>query len=217
MKILVCEGEKRWIILRAGMQVFPIYQMMRYLTSRLLREFNTTDPSDFETLGRLAGKIVSGAQENVSIMPPFYCDYGFHIQVGKGFFANYNCTILDVGKVTIGENVLLAPNVSIYTAGHPVHPAARQSGYEYGIPVTIGNNVWIGGNVVITPGVHIGDNVVIGAGSVVTKDIPANVVAAGNPCRVIRRITDADKKYYYKDREFDPESWAKVEAVEIGE
>lgn len=187
------------------------------VTRRLLREFNTTDPSDFETLGRLAGKIVSGAQENVSIMPPFYCDYGFHIQVGKGFFANYNCTILDVGKVTIGENVLLAPNVSIYTAGHPVHPAARQSGYEYGIPVTIGNNVWIGGNVVITPGVHIGDNVVIGAGSVVTKDIPANVVAAGNPCRVIRRITDADKKYYYKDREFDPESWAKVEAVEIGE
>ena len=168
------------------------------VTRRLLREFNTTDPSDFETLGRLAGKIVSGAQENVSIMPPFYCDYGFHIQVGKGFFANYNCTILDVGKVTIGENVLLAPNVSIYTAGHPVHPAARQSGYEYGIPVTIGNNVWIGGNVV-------------------TKDIPANVVAAGNPCRVIRRITDADKKYYYKDREFDPESWAKVEAVEIGE
>lgn len=187
------------------------------VTRRLLREFNTTDPSDFETLGRLAGKIVSGAQENVSIMPPFYCDYGFHIQVVKGFFANYNCTILDVGKVTIGENVLLAPNVSIYTAGHPVHPAARQSGYEYGIPVTIGNNVWIGGNVVITPGVHIGDNVVIGAGSVVTKDIPANVVAAGNPCRVIRRITDADKKYYYKDREFDPESWAKVEAVEIGE
>ena len=187
------------------------------VTRRLLREFNTTDPSDFETLGRLAGKIVSGAQENVSIMPPFYCDYGFHIQVGKGLFANYNCTILDVGKVTIGENVLLAPNVSIYTAGHPVHPAARQSGYEYGIPVTIGNNVWIGGNVVITPGVHIGDNVVIGAGSVVTKDIPANVVAAGNPCRVIRRITDADKKYYYKDREFDPESWAKVEAVEIGE
>ena len=187
------------------------------VTRRLLREFNTTDPSDFETLGRLAGKIVSGAQENVSIMPPFYCVYGFHIQVGIGFFANYNCTILDVGKVTIGENVLLAPNVSIYTAGHPVHPAARQSGYEYGIPVTIGNNVWIGGNVVITPGVHIGDNVVIGAGSVVTKDIPANVVAAGNPCRVIRRITDADKKYYYKDREFDPESWAKVEAVEIGE
>ena len=187
------------------------------VTRRLLREFNTTDPSDFETLGRLAGKIVSGAQENVSIMPPFYCDYGFHIHVGKGFFANYNCTILDVGKVTIGENVLLAPNVSIYTAGHPVHPAARQSGYEYGIPVTIGNNVWIGGNVVITPGVHIGDNVVIGAGSGVTKDNPANGVAAGNPCRGIRRITDADKKYYYKDREFDPESWAKVEAVEIGE
>lgn len=112
---------------------------------------------------------------------------------------------------------MFAPNVSIYTAGHPVHPVSRQSGYEYGIPVSIGNNVWIGGNVVITPGVTIGDNVVIGAGSVVTKDIPANVVAAGNPCRVIREITDADKKYYYKDREFDPESWAEIEAMENGE
>ena len=163
------------------------------VTRRLLREFNTTDPSDFETFGQAGGKNSEWCTGECVHMPPFYCDYGFHIQVGKGFFANYNCTILDVGKVTIGENVLLAPNVSIYTAGHPVHPAARQSGYEYGIPVTIGNNVWIGGNVVITPGVHIGDNVVIGAGSVVTKDIPANVVAAGNPCRVIRRITDADK------------------------
>ena len=187
------------------------------ITRRLLREFNTTDPSDFETLGRLAGRIVSSPEEKVSIMPPFYCDYGFHIHVGRGFFANYNCTILDVAKVTIGENVLFAPNVSIYTAGHPVHPVSRQSGYEYGIPVTIGDNVWVGGNVVITPGVTIGDNVVIGAGSVVTKDIPANVVAAGNPCRVIRSITEADKKYYYKDREFDPESWAEIEAMDNGE
>lgn len=187
------------------------------ITRRLLREFNTTDPSDFETLGRLAGRIVSSSEENVSIMPPFYCDYGFHIHVGRGFFANYNCTILDVATVTIGENVLFAPNVSIYTAGHPVHPVSRQSGYEYGIPVTIGDNVWVGGNVVITPGVTIGDNVVIGAGSVVTKDIPANVVAAGNPCRVIRKITEEDKKYHYKDREFDPESWAVIEAMEKGE
>ena len=137
------------------------------------------------------------------------------ISMWEGDF--YNCTILDVAKVTIGENVLFAPNVSIYTAGHPVHPVSRQSGYEYGIPVTIGDNVWVGGNVVITPGVTIGDNVVIGAGSVVTKDIPANVVAAGNPCRVIRKITEEDKKYYYKDREFAPESWAVIEAMEKGE
>ena len=106
-------------------------------------------------------------------------------------------------RVDIGDKVLFTPNVSIYTAGHPVHPEMRNTGYEYGIPVKIGNNVWIGGNSVITPGVTIGDNVVIGAGSVVTKDIPANVIAAGNPCRVIRPITDEDRKYFYKKREFD--------------
>lgn len=184
------------------------------ITRRLLREFNTTDPSDFDTLGKLAAKIVKSPGEAVSIMPPFYCDYGFHIEVGENFFANYNCTILDVAKVTIGKNVLFAPNVAIYTAGHPLHPVSRNSMYEYGIPVTIGDNVWIGGNVVITPGVTIGDNVVIGVGSVVTKDIPANAVAAGNPCRVIREITDADKKYYYKDREFDEEAWKKIQEME---
>lgn len=186
------------------------------VTRKLLREFNTTDPSDFDTLGKLAGKIVNGSGEKVSIMPPFYCDYGSHIHVGKNFFANYNCTILDVAKVKIGDNVMFAPNVSIYTAGHPLHPVSRNSGFEYGIAVTIGDNVWIGGNVVITPGVTIGDNVVIGAGSVVTKDIPANVVAAGNPCRVIREISDADKKYYYKDREFDEEAWKIIEGTDEG-
>ena len=105
---------------------------------------------------------------------------------------------------------MLAPNVSIYTAGHPIHPESRNSAYEYGIGITIGNNVWIGGNVVITPGINIGDNVVIGAGSVVTRDIPANVVAVGNPCRVIKEITDEDKKYYYKDRVFDEEAWENI-------
>lgn len=175
------------------------------ITRRLLREFNTTDPSDFETLSELAGQIVC-ASGKVSIMPPFYCDYGTHIHTGDNFFANYNCTILDVAKVEIGKNVMFAPNVAVYTAGHPIHPEMRNSGYEYGISVKIGDNVWIGGNVVITPGVTIGDNTVIGAGSVVTKDIPANVVAAGNPCRIIREITEEDRKYYFKDREFDEES-----------
>lgn len=130
------------------------------------------------------------------------------------FFANYNCTIIDVAKVKIGDNCQFAPNVSIYTAGHPIHPAARNSMYEYGIGVTIGDNVWIGGNTVIMPGVHIGSNTVIGAGSVVTKDIPDWVVAAGNPCRVIKQITEEDKKYYYKDREFDSEAWETVSKVE---
>ena len=115
-----------------------------------------------------------------------------------------------MAKVTIGNNVMLAPNVAIYTAGHPIHPDSRNSAYEYGIKVTIGSNVWIGGNVVINPGVTIGDNVVIGAGSVVTRDIPANVVAVGNPCRVMKQITENDRKYYYKDREFDEEAWANI-------
>lgn len=131
--------------------------------------------------------------------------------------ANYNCTLLDAGKIIIGDNCMLAPNVAIYTAGHPLHPDSRNSGYEYGMDVTIGNNVWIGGSVVITPGVRIGDCCVIGAGSVVTKDIPAWSLAAGNPCRVIRSITEADRKFYFKDREFDETAWEQVRKAGIRE
>lgn len=109
----------------------------------------------------------------------------------------------DNAKVTLGDNCLLAPNVSLYTAGHALHPVTRALGYEYGIPITIGDNVWIGGNTVVCPGVHIGSNVVIGAGSVVTKNIPDWSFAAGNPCRVLRIITDADKRYHYRQRELD--------------
>ena len=173
---------------------------------RILQELNFADRSDFEKVSRIVKELL-GKSENAFINPPFYCDYGSHIEVGKNFFANYNCTIIDVAKVTIGDNCQMAPNVAIYTAGHPLHPVSRNSLYEYGISVTIGDNVWIGGNTVILPGVHIGSNTVIGAGSVVTKDIPDWVVAAGNPCRVIKKITEDDKKYYYKDREFDDEAW----------
>ncbi|MGG7185842.1 sugar O-acetyltransferase, partial [Clostridium butyricum] len=133
--------------------------------------------------------------------------YGSNIEVGENFYSNYNYIMLDVGKITIGKNVMFAPNVSIYTAGHPIHPQSRNSGYEYGIPVTIGDNVWVGGSVVINPGVTIGNNVVIGSGSVVTKDIPDNVIAVGNPCRVIREITEEDRKYYYKNNEFDVDDY----------
>lgn len=180
---------------------------------RILQKLNTMDCSDLEGICKVA-KEIFGRSENPIINPPFYCDYGKHIEVGKNFFANYNCMILDVAKVTIGDNCQLAPNVAIYTAGHPIHPVARNSGYEYGMPVTIGNNCWIGGNTVILPGVTIGDNCVIGAGSVVTHDIPAWSVAAGNPCKVIKEITEADKRYYYKDREFDEQAWEDIVAYE---
>ena len=172
---------------------------------RILQRLNTVDRSDFDEIGKIVNELL-GKSDGAFINPPFYCDYGSHIEVGKNFFANYNCTIIDVAKVKIGDNCQMAPNVAIYTAGHPLHPVSRNSMYEYGISVTIGDNVWIGGNTVIMPGVHIGSNTVIGAGSVVTKDIPDWVVAVGNPCRVIKQITEDDKKYYYKDREFDPEA-----------
>lgn len=173
---------------------------------RILQELNTVDRADFSKISQLVKKLL-GKSEGAYINPPFYCDYGTHIEVGKNFFANYNCTILDVATVKIGDNCQMAPNVAIYTAGHPLHPVARNSAYEYGIPVEIGDNCWIGGNTVILPGVHIGDNCVIGAGSVVTKDIPDWSVAAGNPCKVIRKITEEDKKFYFRDQEFDPEAW----------
>lgn len=180
---------------------------------RLTQQLNSVDRSDFETIGKIVKELL-GKSENAFINPPFYCDYGFNIEAGKNLFVNYNCTILDVGKVRIGDNCQIAPNVAIYTAGHPVHPDSRNSMYEYGIDVTIGDNCWIGGNSVICPGVTLGDNVVIGAGSVVTKDIPSWSIAAGNPCKVIRSITEADRKYYYKDREFDKEAWKNI--VDMG-
>lgn len=170
-------------------------------------ELNFLKPKERGEIPRLLKRLFGKTGEEIWIEPPFHCDYGWNIEIGDYFFANYNLTILDVGKVTIGANVQIAPNVSIYTAGHPIHPESRSSGYEYGIPVTIGNNVWIGGNSIILPGVTIGNNVVIGAGSVVAKDIPDNMIAVGNPCRIIRKITEDDRMYYFKDRTFDSESW----------
>ena len=179
----------------------------RLENKRKIYQYNNLQPDAFEKQDMLIKQILGKTGDNIHIEAPFHCDYGYNIEVGENFYANYNLIILDVGKVIIGKNAQIAPNVSIYTAGHPIHPESRNSGYEYGIAVTIGDNVWIGGNVCIMPGVTIGSNVVIGAGSVVTKDIQDNVIAAGNPCRVIRPITLADRDYYYKDRRFDVDDY----------
>lgn len=189
---------------KAWLDVLPADRLQN---KKKIYDYNLLPPEEEEKVDILIRSILGKAGKNIHIEQPFHCDYGKNIEVGDNFFVNYNCIILDVGKVTIGDNVMFAPNVSIYTAGHPVHPESRNTGYEYGIAITIGDNVWIGGNVVITPGITIGNNVVIGAGSVVTKDIPDNVIAVGNPCKVIREITENDRKYYYKDREFDVEDY----------
>lgn len=127
--------------------------------------------------------------EGAYLEPPFRCDYGSNIKLGKNFYANFNCVVLDVAEVHIGDNVLFAPNVQIYTAGHPLDVKGRvEEGVEFGTPITIGDNVWLGGDVIVCPGVSIGANSVIGAGSVVTKDVPADVVAVGNPCRVVKKL-----------------------------
>lgn len=179
----------------------------RVETRKKVYAYNRLEPTDFAVLGEEIKKIFGKTGENITVEQPFHCDYGTNIEVGENFYANFNFTVLDVARVKIGNNCMMAPNVSIYTAGHPLHPDSRNSGYEYGIGVTIGDNVWVGGNVVINPGVRIGNNVVIGSGSVVTRDLPDNVLAAGNPCRIIREITEADRDFYYKDRRFDVEDY----------
>jgi maltose O-acetyltransferase len=162
---------------------------------RITRRYNATTEEDADIRKRLLAELFGGSGENIYIEPPFRCDYGSNITIGEHFYANYDCIILDVNKVTIGCNVKFGPRVCVYTAGHPIDAAVRRSLLEFGKPIMIGDDVWVGGNVVINPGVTIGSNVVIGSGSVVTKDIPDNVVAVGNPCRVLRAITDDDKKY----------------------
>lgn len=176
---------------------------------KILQKLNFMDRSDFDGISEVVTELF-GKSDGACVNPPFYCDYGSHIEVGKNFFANYNCTILDVAKVTIGDNCFMAPNVAIYTAGHPIYPDVRSAMWEYGKQVTIGDNVWIGGTTVICPGVNIGSNVIIGAGSVVTKDIPDWAVAAGNPCKVLRMITEDDKRRLFRDEEIDDEAWAEI-------
>lgn len=160
----------------------------RKMAQDLCFEYNNLRPSDSEKRKELIKKIVGKTNGNFLIEQPFWCDYGYNIELGENFYSNHNLIILDGNKVKFGDNVFIAPNCSFYTAGHPLDVERRNQGLEYAKPITIGNNVWIGGNVCVLPGVTIGDNVVIGAGSVVNRDIPSNTVAVENPCKVIKEM-----------------------------
>ncbi|NFN64098.1 sugar O-acetyltransferase [Clostridium botulinum] len=162
----------------------------RQHAKEVIFEFNSLHPSAVEKRNGLISKLFGYVGENFYIEPPFRCDYGYNIHWGENSYVNYNCTILDCAKVAIGKDVLIGPNVNIFTAGHPLSPSQRISGLEYAHSIEIGDGAWIGGGTTINPGVKIGRNAVIGSGSVVTKDIPDNAVAVGNPCRVIRIIDE---------------------------
>lgn len=157
-------------------------------TQEMCHDYNQLRPSQSAERDALMRRILGKTGERFKIISPFFCDYGFNIEIGENFFANTNLVILDEARVTFGDNVFIAPNCAFYTAGHPLDVAQRNAGLEYSLPIRVGNNVWIGGNVCVMPGVTIGDNTVIGAGSVVVLDIPAGVLAAGNPCRPIRSL-----------------------------
>ena len=151
-------------------------------------KFNHTPYEDVETRQKILKELLGQVKKNVTIEPSFWCDYGYNIKLGENFYSNHNLVILDEAEVVFGDNVFIGPNCGFYTAGHPLNIAQRNQGLEYAKPIKVGNNVWLGANVIVLPGVVIGDNCTIGAGSVVVKDIPANSVAVGNPCRVIRQI-----------------------------
>lgn len=151
-------------------------------------KYNNTLPSNVNERNSILKQILTTTDKTTIIEQPFMCDYGYNIKFGKNFYANHNLIILDTATVKFGDNVLIGPNCGFYTAGHPVDVNLRNSGLEYAKPITVGNNVWFGGNVVVLPGVTIGNNTIIGAGSVVTKDIPSNVIAVGNPCKIIKNI-----------------------------
>jgi maltose O-acetyltransferase len=155
---------------------------------KLFMQYNALSYGNTDGKRAVLKELLGGFTNAIDIQSPFYCDYGFNIFAGDNVFLNFNCIILDCAKVTLGNNVFMAPNVQLYTAYHPIIASERIKGPEYAAPITIGNNVWLGGGVIVCPGVTIGDNTTIGAGSVVTKNIPANVVAVGNPCKVIKEI-----------------------------
>lgn len=169
-----------------------------------LYDFNATHPTELAKREAMLKDMFAEIGEGCYIEPPFHSNWGgHHVHFGKGVYANFNLTLVDDTHIYVGDCTMLGPNVTLATAGHPVLPELREQAYQYNMPVHIGRNCWLGAGVIVLPGVTIGDNTVIGAGSIVTKDIPANVVAVGNPCRVLRPIGEKDREYYYKDRKID--------------
>ncbi|HCB93424.1 MAG TPA: maltose acetyltransferase [Selenomonas sp.] len=166
----------------------------RMTAKELCYDFNHLRPSETEKQKKLMKHLLGKTNGAFCILAPFWCDYGYNIEIGENFFANHNTVILDGGKVIFGDNVFIAPNCGFYTAGHPIDTERRNQGLEYAYPITVGDNVWIGAGVQVMPGITIGSNVVIGSGSIVVKNIPDNSVAVGNPCKVIREITEGDKR-----------------------
>lgn len=172
----------------------------------LLFEYNSLRPSETEKKTALLKKMFAEIGEGCYIETPFHANFGgAHVHFGKNIYANFNLTLVDDTHIYVGDNTMFGPNVTLATAGHPVLPELREKGYQFNIPIHIGKNCWIGAGSVVLPGVTVGDGSVIGAGSVVTKDIPSGVVAVGNPCRVLRKIGDRDREYYYKDLRIPPE------------
>ena len=170
-------------------------------TLEKLYDYNATRPLEQEKRAKLLKEMFAEIGENCYIEPPFHANWaGKHVHFGKNVYANFNLTCIDDTHIYVGDYTMIAPNVILATATHPVLPELREQGYQYNMPIHIGKNCWLGAGVILLPGVTIGDNTVVGAGSVVTKDLPANVVAVGCPCRVLREISERDKEYYYKDR-----------------
>lgn len=188
-KVYFCDDEE---LAKAQMQCLEV-----------LYDYNQTRPSEVEKRKAIMEKLFAEVGEGCYIEPPLRTNWGIHTHLGKNVYANFNLTLVDDTHIYIGNYVMIGPNVTIATAGHPIDPEMRRRVAQFNIPVTIGDNVWIGANSVVLPGITIGENSVIGAGSVVTKDIPANVVAVGNPCKVLREIGERDKEFYFKDKKFE--------------
>ena len=196
-------------ILHSGELYLPLDPSIteeQYRRQELLYEYNATRPSQMEKRLTLLRQMLAEIGEESYIEPPFHANWGgAHVHLGRNVWANFNLTLVDDTHIYVGDYTMIGPNVTLAAAGHPILPELREAGYQFNLPVRIGRNCWLGAGVVVAPGVTVGDNVVIGAGSVVTKDLPSDVVAAGNPCRVLRPVGERDGVVYYRDRKIPPE------------